>query len=84
MRLYSHPRQEPFSDKLVLYTHSPSVRVRPAGIAPWRSFRKVRSRQDTRLGPGITSEAVLEVPEYVRMTGLEAIVLVSPVGGVLA
>ena len=44
----------------------------------------MRSRENTRLGPGITSEAVLEILEYVRMPYLEAVVLVCPVGGVLA
>ena len=34
MGLFSHPRQEPLTDKLVLYAYAPSVRVRPAGIAP--------------------------------------------------
>ena len=80
----SHPRQEPLSDKLVPYAYAPSVRIRLAGLRPRGTFRKVRSREDTCLGPGITSEAVLEILEYVRMTGLEAVVLVGPAGGVLA
>ena len=67
MRLLSHPLLEPLTDKVVFYTHSPSVRIRLAGIRPRRSWRYVRRGQDTGLGPGKAPEAVRQEAELVRI-----------------